>query len=133
MKYTSLKELLIAGNRLKAESLSMLSALQLLEVLDISENQLHSFPAEAALSLPRLVSLNCSDNRLLHADGIAHMSRLATLDLSDNWLESLPNLAHLALTSVDVSNNPGLSPVQLRYGPSATTVICTILFSLEPV
>ena len=92
-RLVELRELLVFENRLKRLP-RILSALTQLQVLDVSSNQIDTFPE---ISLPRLVSLNVSKNRLVCLPASLQVfAALENLDCGANRIIALPALNALS-------------------------------------
>lgn len=113
---TSLKYLVFSGNRLdimwdsrRNQYIHFFQGLTNLTHLDISENQLKSFPPEVIVNLPlSLQVLKVDFNMLTYFPwaNISVLKQLCFLNLSSNMLSFLPNIHfELRLVSLDLSHN----------------------------
>jgi len=102
-----LRELLASFNAFSSPlALSGIENCACLQLLNLSNNQLVSFPED--VSLPHLTSLNLANNKLesLPDALICPLALLETLDLKSNKLLCLPDLSGLrSLRSLDVMDN----------------------------
>ena len=86
-------------------SLPDLSALALLETLDVYGNQLTSLPDLS--SNTKLTRITATQNRLASLPDLSALVLLDTLQVSDNLLTSLPDLSkNIKLEFLDLYNNP---------------------------
>lgn len=112
--YPKIKELLLSGNVVHTIESGSLTALDELEVLDLSDNALQ----EAPVGLPAsLVHLNLNKNPLKHTERLSRAVGLQVLRLSRCDLPGYPALGLMPnLVELDVSDNEALAdldPVQL--------------------
>ncbi|XP_067268524.1 toll-like receptor 9 [Pseudorasbora parva] len=113
---TSLKYLDFSGNRLdimwdsrRDQYVHFFQGLTNLTHLDISENQLKSFPPEVMVNLPQSLQVLRVDSNMLSYfpwGNISALKQLCHLNLSSNMLSFLPNIHfELRLASLDLSHN----------------------------
>lgn len=114
---SELKVLRITRSNFHRADLQGIGNLVELEVLDLSNNALHVFPAiEGLVSLEEL---NLHNNRIEKLAGIGFLRNLLTLDLSRNSLSRLDELAELEnILHVDLSYNKisNISPLLDNQG-----------------
>ncbi|PWY99847.1 adenylate cyclase [Testicularia cyperi] len=105
----SLQKLRLGDNRLGDEVFSVLSHLQVLEVLNLSFNEIFEIPNFTLTKLPKLRELYMSGNQLstIPADDLVVLQELRILHLNGNKLMTLPTeLGKLKkLANLDVGNN----------------------------
>ena len=105
----SLKEMLLADNRLTEDIFQAVAQLPELRVLNLSFNEIFEVPPTTLSKLSKLESLYLSGNKLtsLPAEDLEKLSKLRTLHLNGNKLKTLPSeLGTLtALQHLDVGSN----------------------------
>eukprot|EP00980_Cylindrotheca_fusiformis_P013183 scaffold3348_cov74-Cylindrotheca_fusiformis.AAC.9 len=108
----ALRELYLGGNQLVGQIHPRLGTMENLQVLDLSSNQFSGELRTELGSLSALKTLNLSRNAFLGVvpTEIISLPSLQDLDLSSNELVGpLPRLTGYSLTSVNFSENPGIS------------------------
>jgi hypothetical protein len=99
------------------DDLSPLEGLGQLQVMELGKNQITDLAPLSGLT--NLVSLNLSDNQITDLAPLQKLGSLKNLDLSNNQITDLmplqtPSLE--GLRELDLSNNPGLTKVEIdRY------------------
>ena len=100
----SLKELNLKGNNFENVPRNIIS-LTKLQVLNLSQNNLASFPADICSILASVVELNLDDNQITSLpEEIGKMKKLKLLSLKNNAI--CGNLSHQALPSSLFVNTP---------------------------
>ncbi|XP_051879210.1 insulin-like growth factor-binding protein complex acid labile subunit [Pristis pectinata] len=108
--FPRLDTLLLNNNRLRTLSSTLFDPLLLLDVLDLSNNELSSLPLQLFKNHHKLTDLRLDHNRLkaLTASLFTHQNNLQYLTISGNLIASFPHHIFANLTNLsmlDLSNN----------------------------